>query len=174
MSSDDVAPGTVVSLAIELRDAQNSLIHETDAPYVYLHGGYGGLLPALEVALEGHGPGAVVNLQLEPDEAYGDYDPALVRIESRERYGDGLETGMEVEDSFGGDEPRVYIVTDLAEGKVVLDGNHPLAGIALRFTCRVVAVRDATQEEIESGVPSHSAGDAEDDDYPLNPAFLRH
>jgi FKBP-type peptidyl-prolyl cis-trans isomerase SlyD len=147
-----VAPDKVVSLELVLHDAQGELIHSSDAPVAYLHGGYGGMFDALEAALEGKRSGESIEVQLEPDEAFGDYDAELVRVELRSRYGDGLEVGMEVEDTFDGeDEPRMYVVTDLAGDKVVLDGNHPLAGIALRFTCKVLAVRAASEEEIERG-----------------------
>jgi FKBP-type peptidyl-prolyl cis-trans isomerase SlyD len=149
-----IAPDTVVSLKLELHDAQGGLIHASDAPLAYLHGGYGGLFEALERALEGKRAGDAVNVQLEPDEAFGDYDAELVRVEPRTRYGEGLEVGMEVEDAFDdAEEPRMYVVTDLAGDKVVLDGNHPLAGIALRFTCEVLSVRAASEAEIERGAP---------------------
>jgi len=146
-----VGPDTVVALEMQMHDAQGALIHSSDEPLAYLHGGYGGIFEGLERALEGKATGETVFVQLEPDEAFGDYDAGLLRVEPRSRYGDGLEQGMEVEDAFGGEEPRMYVVTDLAGDKVVLDGNHPLAGIALRFTCRVLSVRAATDEEIERG-----------------------
>ena len=146
-----VGPDTVVSLELVMHDAQGELIHSSDLPLSYLHGGYGGVFEGLERALEGKAVGKTVQVQLEPDEAFGDYDAGLVRIEPRSRYGDGLEAGMEIEDAFGAEEPRMYVVTDLAEDKVVLDGNHPLAGIALRFTCKVLAVRQANDEELERG-----------------------
>jgi len=113
----------------------------------YLHGGYGGLLAALERALEGKGAGESVLLQLEPEDAFGEYDAELLRVEPAERYGEGIAAGMEVEE-----DDRLYIVTDVAAGKVVLDGNHPLAGMALRFSLQVLAVRRATAEEIAQGV----------------------
>jgi len=113
----------------------------------YLHGGYGGLLPALEQALEGKSPGESIALQLEPDHAFGEYDAELLRVEPAERYGEGLEVGMEVEE-----DSRFYTVTDVAGGKVVLDGNHPLAGMALRFFLEIVTVRAAEAEEIKRGV----------------------
>lgn len=147
-----IAPDTVVSLEIVMHDAQGELIHSSEAPMSYLHGGYGGVFESVERAVEGKSVGETVRLQLEPEEAFGDYDADLVRIEPCNRYGEGLKVGMEIEDLFDeGEEPRMYVVTDLAEGKVVLDGNHPLAGIALRFTCKVLSVRNATEEEIESG-----------------------
>jgi len=113
----------------------------------YLHGGYGGLLEGLERVLEGKAPGESVRVQLEPEEAFGEYDAALVRLEPAERYGDGLAVGMEVEE-----DSRLYTVTDIAGGQVVLDGNHPLAGMALRFFVEVLDVRSAKPEEIAQGV----------------------
>jgi len=134
-----------------MHDAQGELIHSSDEPLEYLHGGYGGVFEGIERAVEGKRVGDTVRVQLEPEDAFGEYDAELVRVEPRDRYGEGLATGMEVEDAFGGDEPRTYVVTDLAGDKAVLDGNHPLAGIALRFTCKVLSVRNATAEEIERG-----------------------
>ena len=92
-------------------------------------------------------------MHLEPEQAFGDYDPELLRVEPRSRYGEGLEVGMEVEDTSEDGEPQLYLVTDLADNKVVLDANHPLAGMALDFTCRVLVVRDANEGEIERGAP---------------------
>ncbi len=146
-----IAKDTVVSLAIELFDGQGALIQSTEEPVIYLHGGYGGLLAALERALEGHSAGEAVKVHLEPEHAFGEYDAERLRVEPRSRYGDGLELGMEVEDTLEGSAPRIYTVTDLADDKVVLDGNHPLAGMALNFTCKVLAVRAASADEVERG-----------------------
>jgi FKBP-type peptidyl-prolyl cis-trans isomerase SlyD len=129
-----------------MHDAQDVQLQPA-SELTYLHGGYGGLLDALEHALEGKGPGESIILQLEPEQAFGEYDAELVRVEPAERYGEGIEVGMEVEE-----DARFYTVTDLAAGKVVLDGNHPLAGMALRFSCQVLSVRTAKPEEISRGV----------------------
>jgi FKBP-type peptidyl-prolyl cis-trans isomerase SlyD len=88
-----------------------------------------------------------VRVQLEPEQAFGEYDAELLRVEPASRYGEGVEIGMEIEE---GD--RVYTVTDIAEDKVVLDANHPLAGMALRFACEVISVRVASPEEIKRGL----------------------
>jgi FKBP-type peptidyl-prolyl cis-trans isomerase SlyD len=136
----------VVELRVELHDAQGVLLRPA-APLAYLHGGYGELFAALERALEGKRAGEVVRLQLEPEDAFGDYDAELLRLEPAARYGEGIAIGMEVEE-----DARVYTVTDIADGKVVLDGNHPLAGMALRFSCEILSVRTAKAEEIERGV----------------------
>jgi FKBP-type peptidyl-prolyl cis-trans isomerase SlyD len=140
-----------VRLRVEMHDAQGIEL-QPSAELTYLHGGYGGLLAALERALEGKAPGDTVRLQLEPEQAFGDYDAELVRIEPASRYGEGIAVGMEVEE-----DSRLYTVTDMAAGKVVLDGNHPLAGMALRFFCQVLGVRTANPEEIRGGVSSPRA-----------------
>jgi FKBP-type peptidyl-prolyl cis-trans isomerase SlyD len=132
---------------MELYDAQDVLLQAPAEPVTYLHGGYGGLLEALEQALEGKHSGETVRLQLEPDQAFGDYDADLIRVEPIERYGEGIAVGMEIEE-----DSSFYTVTDVADGKVVLDGNHPLAGMALRFVCEVLSVRSAKPEEIARGV----------------------
>jgi len=141
-----VARNTVVSVRIEMHDAQGVQL-SAPAGMTYLHGGYGGLIDALELALEGKGPGDSVLLQLEPEQAFGEYDAALLRVEPAERYGEGLKVGMQVEE-----DSRFYTVTDIADGKAVLDANHPLAGMALRFFCHVLTVRSANAEEIRRGV----------------------
>jgi FKBP-type peptidyl-prolyl cis-trans isomerase SlyD len=133
-------------LRVQLHDAQGVELQPA-SDLSYLHGGYGELLAALERALEGKGPGQSVRLQLEPEDAFGEYDADLVRLEPAERYGDGLAVGMEVEE-----DSRFYTVTDIAGGKAVLDGNHPLAGMALRFSIEIVTVRNASAEEISRGV----------------------
>ena len=142
-----VGRDTVVSLKIQMYDAQGVLLHASSVPVSYLHGGYGGLLEALERALEGKSVGESVQLQLEPEQAFGEYDAELLRVEPAERYGEGLEIGMEVEE-----DSRLYSVTDVAGGKAVLDANHPLAGMALRFSVEIITVRPARAEEIERGV----------------------
>ena len=128
-----------------MHDAQGAQLQPA-SDLTYLHGGYGELPEALERALEGKAPGESIRLQLEPEQAFGEYDAQLVRIEPAERYGEGISVGMEVEENS-----RLYTVTDVAAGKVVLDGNHPLAGIALRFACQVLSVRTASTEEIRGG-----------------------
>jgi FKBP-type peptidyl-prolyl cis-trans isomerase SlyD len=131
-----------------MHDAQGAEL-QPRSDLTYLHGGYGELLDALERALDGRSPGEAVELQLEPEQAFGEYDAELVRVEPAARYGHGIAVGMEVEE-----DARFYTVTDIGGDKVVLDANHPLAGMALRFSLEIVTVRDASPEEIRRGVSS--------------------
>ena len=147
-----IAKNTVVSLEVELSDIWGNAIQRSGEPVQYLHGGYGNIFPAAEAALEGRRVKDRVELRLEPEEAFGDYDENLLRVEPRSRFPETLEVGMHFEGSVvGDDEDRVFTVTDMAEDKVVLDANHPLAGMAIKFSCTVVGVRPATEVEIRDG-----------------------
>ena len=156
-----IAKNTVVSVNYKLSDAQNNLIEEGAQPMVYLHGGYENTLPKIEEELDGKETGYSSTIQVEPEDAFGDYDPELVKVEDRKRLPEPLEVGMQFEGvpEDGDDEDSiVYTVTDVAEDKVVLDGNHPLAGMALRFWLKVSEVREATAEEVEHGHAHGASG----------------
>jgi FKBP-type peptidyl-prolyl cis-trans isomerase SlyD len=164
-----IAKNTVVTVNYKLSDAQNNLIEEGSQPMVYLHGGYENTLPKIEEELDGKEVGYSSTLQVEPDDAFGDYDAELVKVEDRKLLPEPLEVGMQFEGMADGadDEPMIFTVTEIADDKVVLDGNHPLAGMALRFELSVIDVREATEEEIAHGhvhgAHGHAHGDEGDD-----------
>ena len=170
-----IEKNTVVSLIYRLSDAQGNLIEESADPMIYLHGGYAGTFPKIEELLEGQEIGFETNVQLEPQDAFGDYDAELLRIEQRDRFPEPLEVGMQFEGvpslddeeegteflSAEDDEDQqtlIYTITDLAEDRVILDANHPLAGMALRFWIQVTEVRVATNEEVENGRAEDAMG----------------
>ena len=167
-----IGKNTVVTVNYKLSDAQNNLIEDGAQPMVYLHGGYENTLPKIEEELDGKEVGYASTIQIEPDDAFGDYDPALVKVEPRNRLPEPLEVGMQFEgmpDSTDvGDDAMIFTVTDIADDKVVLDGNHPLAGMALRFELSVIDVRAATEEEITHehvhGAHGHHHGDDDEND----------
>jgi FKBP-type peptidyl-prolyl cis-trans isomerase SlyD len=145
----------VVSLTWKLRDTLGNLIDELEAPVEFFFGG-DDLLAKVEEALLNHDAGHTAALHLEPEHAFGDYDPALVFFEDRTIFPEAVEVGMQ----FDGPPPgavtpdlpadAIYTVTEVYPGHVVLDGNHPLAGIALRLDLAVHDVRPATPEELEA------------------------
>jgi len=182
-----IEKNTIVSLRYKLTDAQNNVIEEPDSPMVYLHGGYEGTFPKIETLLDGQDIGYEATIQLEPSEAFGEYDPELLKIEPRARFPEPLEVGMQfegipdadeesdvAEEPDSDDEPLIYTVTDVADSQVVLDGNHPLAGMALRFWVQVEDIRAATEDEIQNrhpkggesftfGMPNDDGDDADEE-----------
>lgn len=150
--------GTVVTLAFELRNARGESLEDEDARLAYLHGGFGGIFPKVEEALEGKEVGHEMAVTLEPGDAFGEYDAELMRVEPRDRFPETLEVGMQFEGVPGdrAEESRIYTITDITDDTVVVDANHPLAGERLWFRCEVSDIRPATPEELTHG---HVHGD---------------
>ena len=146
----------VVALTWQLSDAQNQPIDAlVDAVEFYVGGD--DLLPKVEEALAGNATGFQADLHLEPEHAFGEFDPALVCFEDRGLFPAEVAAGMQFEGLPAGsatpDMPTdtLYTVTEVYSSHVVLDGNHPLAGMALRLHVTVRDVREATAAEIEAG-----------------------
>jgi FKBP-type peptidyl-prolyl cis-trans isomerase SlyD len=148
----EIARNCVVTLNYSVRDPDGNIIDDGQQPLIYLHGGYDGIFPLLEEALHGKSVGEQIQVKLQPEDAFGDYDEELVLVEEVSQFPDNIEVGMSFERvTDDGEEEMVYRITDIAESKVVVDGNHPLAGIALVFDVTVAEVRAATAEEISHG-----------------------
>lgn len=148
----NIEKNSVVTLHYEMYDANDQLLDQTEEPIAYLHGGYDGIFPLVEEALHGKAVGDMVDITLAPDDAFGEQDPELIRIEPADIFPVAAEVGM----MFEADDPEscdvlVYRVTDVADGKAVVDGNHPLAGMKIRFKASVTEVRAASAEEISHG-----------------------
>jgi len=146
----------VVSLSWRLEDAQGQLIDELAEPLEFFYGG-DDLFAKVEEALNGQEAGFETQVALEPENAFGEYDAALVCFEARSAMPENVDVGMQFEGLPEGaaskDMPAeaIYTVTEVYPEHVVLDGNHPLAGIGLRMHVRVRDVREATEEEIAAG-----------------------
>ncbi len=154
-----IAKDTVVTLDYELSTSDGDILEETGSKLAYIHGGHGGIFPLVEEGLAGKVVGDDFSISLEPEDAFGDYDEELIRIEPKEVFPANVEVGMQFEGLPPGDNDDkwvVYTVTNIADGQVVIDGNHPLAGERLLFNCKVAEVRFATAEELAHG---HSHGE---------------
>ncbi len=150
-----INPQCVVTLTWTLKDTLGETLDVLDEPVEFLMGG-DDLLAKIEQGLLNHSAGETVELHLEPTDAFGDYDDRLLFLEPRDRFPADLEEGMGFEGLPEGCNPaapkdRLYFVSDIYPEHVVLDGNHPLAGIALRIQLKVHAVRAASEEEIGQG-----------------------
>jgi FKBP-type peptidyl-prolyl cis-trans isomerase SlyD len=152
-----ITPQCVVGLTWTLKDTLGEVLDELDEPVEFLLGG-NDLLAKIEEALQGHEPGDTTDLHLEPEDAFGEYDEQLVFLELRKIFPAELEEGMTFdgmalpgESSMETPKDKIYTVTEIYPDHVVLDGNHPLAGIALRLSLKVESVRPAAESEVGAG-----------------------
>jgi FKBP-type peptidyl-prolyl cis-trans isomerase SlyD len=152
-----ITPQCVVALTWTLKDTLGDVLDELDEPIEFLLGG-DDLLAKVEQALQGHEAGDRLELHLEPEDAFGDYDENRVFLEPRTIFPAELEEGMTFDgaalpEGGSGQAPaeHIYTVTEIYPDHVVLDGNHPLAGIAIRLALKVESVREATEDEIGQG-----------------------
>ncbi len=142
-----------VTVRYRLFDSQGEALEPTERELTYLQGGYGTVFVQIEQALAGHEVGYSTSIYLEPEDSFGEYDPELVRLAARSDFPADLEIGMTFEgipgdDDIDDDGDSLFIVTDFTDEAVVLDANHPLAGMALRFDLRVIDLRAASADEI--------------------------
>ena len=153
----EISEQCVVGLTWTLKDTLGDVLDVLDEPVEFLVGG-DDLFDAIEAVLQGHEPGDRVQLQLEPEQAFGDFNDQLLFLEPIALFPQGTEEGM----TFDGaalpagtnpDMPKdaIYTVTEIYPEHLVLDGNHPLAGIALRLDLTIRSVREATEDEIGRG-----------------------
>jgi FKBP-type peptidyl-prolyl cis-trans isomerase SlyD len=145
-----VKMNTVVTIIYELKDADGNTLEKSNDPIAYLHGGHDNIFPKVEEAIHGKNVGDSVEITLDPADAFGDYDEGLVQIEPLSAFPEkNIKEGMQFEGEDESGEVIIYTVTNIADGKVVVDGNHPWAGQRVLFMATIKDVRDANQEEIE-------------------------
>lgn len=148
-----ISKGKVVSMHYALRDATGQILDSSEGqdPLDYLHG-YGNIIAGLEKALEDKAVGEKLNAVIPPEEAYGIREESLVKTVPLANFHDphAVEVGaqFQAETSRG---PRLATVTEVDGQDVTIDLNHPLADQTLNFDIDVVAVRDATEEELSHG-----------------------
>ena len=146
----EIKMNTVVNMTYELKDPDGNLLESSSEPVTYLHGGYDNIFPKVEEAMHGKKIGETVVVTLEPADAIGIYDEGLVQIEPASAFPETeLKEGMQFEGEDDSGEVIIYTVTDIADGKVVVDGNHPWAGQRVIFTAIIKDVRLANEEEVE-------------------------
>jgi FKBP-type peptidyl-prolyl cis-trans isomerase SlyD len=148
-----VAKNTVVAIDYKLSDANGEVLDasEDGQPLEYVHGG-GNIIPGLENALEGKDVGEDVSVQVEPSDAYGERSEELKQDVPKEMFQgvDQVEAGMRFQAQTQ-EGTSIVTVTEVGEEQVTVDANHPLAGETLNFEVKVNNVREATQNEIDSG-----------------------
>ncbi len=154
-----VADKKVVSMQYTLTNDAGEVLDQSqpDEPLVYLHG-MGNIISGLEKALVGKTTGDNLKVQAAPEEAYGLRDESMVQTMPSSAFQgvDAIEEGMQFH-AEGNDGPVMISVTKVDGDDVTVDGNHPLAGVALTFDVEITEVRDATEDELAHG-HIHGAG----------------
>lgn len=148
-----IEKGRVVTLNYTLSDEGGKLIDASkDGDFAYLHGA-GNIIPGLENALAGKEAGETLTVSIAPEDAYGLRDDTKTQTVTRDMFPEDAEVKPGVQFHAQGSEgqPIVVTVTQVEGDAVTVDGNHPLAGVALHFEVEVMAIRDATAEELSHG-----------------------
>jgi FKBP-type peptidyl-prolyl cis-trans isomerase SlyD len=148
-----IAKDKVVSINYTLTDETGEVLDSSDGhgPLLYIQG-HGNIIPGLEKSLEGKSAGEKFKVTVPPRDAYGEREEGKTMQVGRSHFKgvDELEIGMQfqVEGSEGS---KVVTVTALDEKTVTVDANHPLSGRTLNFDVTIVAVRDASKDELDHG-----------------------
>ena len=147
-----VSAQKVVSIHYTLTDNDGTVLDSSSGrePLLYIHG-LGHLIPGMEEGIEGRNAGEKLSLKIAPEKGYGVRNDEFVQQVPKTAFGDQeIQPGMQFE---AGTEEQRYIVTvtGIEGDTVTVDGNHPLAGVELNFEVEVIAVREATGEELSHG-----------------------
>ncbi|MGC4397359.1 FKBP-type peptidyl-prolyl cis-trans isomerase [Hydrogenophaga crocea] len=142
---------TVVTVSARILDGKGKLLDDGKTARAYLHGGYGNTLQGIEVALENQEKGFSTTLTLQPSLAFGERDESLVTSIPKSQFPPGVKVGGQLEGHDDQGRRQLFTVVKIKGDKVLLDGNHPLAGEDLNITLKVLDVRAATAEEIQHG-----------------------
>ncbi|TPV93427.1 MAG: peptidylprolyl isomerase [Myxococcales bacterium FL481] len=155
MSTQSVSDSKVVSISYTLRNGAGEVLDTStaDDPLLYLHGAEN-IVPGLEHALAGREVGSTLSVTVVPDDGYGERSDDPPQKIPREVFEEAdVEVGASIlaEDDEGNQ--TVLWVVEIQDEAVLVDENHPLAGETLHFDVEVLAVRDATEDELEQGHP---------------------
>jgi FKBP-type peptidyl-prolyl cis-trans isomerase SlyD len=154
MTADTIRNGKIVSLTYTLVNQRGEVFEQSDVPISYLHGHNSGLFDKIERSLEGKQPGDQVQITLTPEEGFGLRDPGLTFTDDVENVPPELRyIGAQLEAQNSKGEVLTFLVTDIQNGKLTVDANHPLAGQTVQFNVTVSSVREPTAEELKRGLP---------------------
>jgi len=153
MAEQFVEQNKVVSFVYSIVDASGELLEQSDLPISYVHGGKHDLFEKVEQGLAGAVVNDTVEVSLTAEEGFGPHDPDLTYTDSIENVPEEFRSvGAEVEMMNDQGDSRKFTVTRIEDGKLTVDGNHPMAGKVITFRIKVTDIRDATAEEIANGV----------------------
>jgi FKBP-type peptidyl-prolyl cis-trans isomerase SlyD len=148
MSKETIKAGKFVSLTYSICDVDGNVLEQSDLPVNYIHGGETELIGGMDSAVAGKSPGDEVSISVSPKDGFGDHDPDLTFTDDIENVPPQFrQLGAEVQMQNESGEVKSFFVSKIEDGKLTVDGNHPLAGKQLRVNVKILEVRDATQED---------------------------
>ena len=158
MSKQTIKTGKFVSLTYSISDPEGRILEQSDLPVNYIHGGETELIGGMDKAVAGRSPGDEVEMTIDPKDGFGEHDPDLTFTDDIENVPPQFrQLGAEVQMQNADGEVKSFYVTRIENGKLTVDGNHPLAGKTLTVRVKILEVRDATQEDaMNIGVPGQS------------------
>ena len=156
--SDKITNNKFVSLVYTITDEENNILERIDMPIQYIQGAKSQVIEKIEIALDGHQVDDLVHVTLSPEEGFGAHQPELTFSDDIANVPPQFHSiGSEVEFQNDQGESKIFRVTDIADGKLTVDGNHPFAGKTITYNITVKEVRDATADELKHGVENMNA-----------------
>ena len=157
----EIAMNTIVTMSYELKDSDGNLLESSKDPVSYLHGGYDQIFPKVEEEMHGKKKVEVIEIGLEPADAFGEYNAELVRIEPISAFPEkDLKVGLAYEGEDESGDVIIYYIKSIVDKKVEVDGNHPWAGQRIIFKAIIENVRKANKEETENRDSDREGGHA--------------
>ncbi len=145
-----IKPGKYVSLTYTISDQDGNLLEQNDIPVNYIHGGETELIGGMDQAVAGKAEGDAVQMTVAPENGFGTHDPELTFTDDLENVPPQFRRiGAEVQMQNESGETRSFFVTRIEDGKLTVDGNHPMAGKTLLVQVKILEVRDATIEDMQ-------------------------
>ncbi len=156
--SNKISQNKFVSLTYTITDEDNNILERIDMPIQYIHGVKSQVIDKIESALSGHQAGDLVHVKLSPEEGFGAHQPELTFSDDINNVPPQFHSiGAEVEFQNEQGESKIFRVTNIADGKLTVDGNHPFAGKTITYNITVKEVRKATTDELKHGVENMNA-----------------
>ena len=156
--SDKISNNKFVSLVYTITDENDNILERIDMPIQYIQGGKSQLIEKIETALEGHKTGDMVHVTLSPEEGFGEHQAELTFSDDISNVPSQFHSiGAEVEFQNDRGESKIFRVTNIEDGKLTVDGNHPFAGKTITYNITVTEVRNATADELKNGVENMNA-----------------
>jgi FKBP-type peptidyl-prolyl cis-trans isomerase SlyD len=158
MSELTIEKGRLVEFTYSIVDDKGAVVEQIDLPVNYIHGEGSGMYKKIEEAIEGHKTGETISVNLTPEDGFGMPDPSMTFTDDLDNVPEEFHhIGAEADFQNDDGKTKTFRVTEIENGKLTLDGNHPLAGQTVEFLVNILQVREATEGELSGKIPTGQA-----------------